>query len=82
MMQRLIGKVVHYYDRIGVAIIDLKEPLHVGDMVMLKKGDRIMPQRIDSIEIEHASVPAAKAGDIVGVKVDNEVHEGTVVLPG
>lgn len=82
VMQRLIGKVVHYYDRIGVAIIDLKEPLHVGDMVMLKKGDRIMPQRIDSIEIEHASVPAAKAGDIVGVKVDNEVHEGTVVLPG
>lgn len=82
VMQRLIGKVVHYYDRIGVAIIDLKEPLHVGDMVMLKKGDRIMPQRIDSIEIEHASVPAAKAGDIVGVKVDNAVHEGTVVLPG
>lgn len=82
VMQRLIGKVVHYYDRIGVAIIDLKEPLRVGDMVMLKKGDRIMPQRVESIQIDHTTVPAAKAGDIVGVKVDNAVHEGTVVLPG
>lgn len=82
VMQHLIGKVVHYYDRIGVAIIDLKEPLRVGDMVMLKKGDRIMPQRIESIQIDHASVPTAKAGDVVGVKVDNEVHEGTMVLPG
>ena len=82
VMQRLIGKVVHYYDRIGVAIIDLKEPLHVGDMVMLKKGDTIVPQRIDSIEIEHASVASAKRGDIVGVKVDTEAYEGTVVLPG
>jgi len=82
VMQRLIGKVVHYYDRIGVAIIDLKEPLRVGDMVMLKKGDRIVPQRIESIEIEHASVTSAKRGDIVGVKVDTEAYEGTVVLPG
>ncbi|TSC59283.1 MAG: hypothetical protein Greene041662_607 [Candidatus Peregrinibacteria bacterium Greene0416_62] len=82
VMQRLIGKVVHYYDRIGVAIIDLNEPLNVGDMVMLKKGDTIVPQRIESIEIEHASVASAKPGDIVGVKVDTEAYEGTVVLPG
>ncbi len=82
VMQRLIGKVVHYYDRIGVAIVDLKEPLKVGDMIMLKKGGTIIPQRVDSIEIEHASVAAAKRGDIVGIKVDTEAHEGTLVLPG
>lgn len=82
VMEHLIGKVVHYYDRIGVAIIDLKEPLNVGDMVMLKKGDRIVPQRVESIQIEHTSVTSAKPGDVVGVKVDTEAYEGTVVLPG
>lgn len=82
VMQRLIGKVVHYYDRIGVAIVDLKEPLRVGDIIMLKKGDTIVPQRVESMQIEHASVTAAKRGDVVGLKVDAEAHEGTLVLPG
>ena len=82
VMQRLIGKVVHYYDRIGVAIVDLKAPLKVGDMIMLKKGGTIVPQRVDSIQIEHAAVAAAKRGDVVGIKVDTEAHEGTLVLPG
>lgn len=82
VMQRLIGKVVHYYDRIGVAIVDLKEPLKVGDMIMLKKGGTIVPQRVDSIQIEHTPVAIAKRGDVVGIKVDTEAHEGTLVLPG
>jgi translation initiation factor IF-2 len=73
---------VHYYDRIGVAIVDLKAPLKVGDMIMLKKGGTIIPQRVDSIQIEHETVAAAKRGDVVGIKVDTEAHEGTLVLPG
>ncbi|MBM3227794.1 translation elongation factor-like protein [Candidatus Peribacteria bacterium] len=81
-MQRLIGKVVHYYDRIGVAIVDLKEPLSIGDMIMLKKGGTIVPQRVESMQIEHASVCSAKRGDVIGLKVDAEAHEGTLVLPG
>lgn len=82
VMQRLIGKVVHYYDRIGVAIVDLKEPLSIGDMIMLKKGGTIVPQRVESMQIEHASVCSAKRGDVIGLKVDAEAHEGTLVLPG
>ncbi len=36
---KAIGKVVHYYDRIGVAIINLKSPLKVGDTVKMKRGE-------------------------------------------
>ncbi len=29
----LVGKVIHYYDKIGVAVIKLDKPLKVGDKV-------------------------------------------------
>jgi len=28
-----VGKVTHYYDRIGVAVLELYEELKVGDMI-------------------------------------------------
>src|SRR3989338_8285045 len=59
-----------------------KKPVTAQRNKALSNASAAAMQRLDSIEIEHAAVPAAKAGDIVGVKVDNEVHEGTVVLPG
>jgi putative protease len=79
--EKLIGKVIHFYDRIGVAIVDLKSPLKIGETVMLKKGDLELTQRIDSMQIEHQPVMQAKKGDIIGVKVDRPVHEGTLVMP-
>ena len=79
--EKLIGKVVHFYDKIGVAIIDLKLPLSVGDTVTLKKGEWSMPQRVHSMQIEHLPVNKAKKGDIVGMKVDYAVREGTLVVP-
>ena len=79
--KNLIGKVVHYYDKIGVAIVDLKSPMRVGDTVQLMRGDQVVTQRVSSLQIEHQPVMQAKSGDIVGLKVDKEVSEGTIVLP-
>ena len=74
-----IGKVVHYYDKIGVAIVDLAKPLKVGDTVLFQRGDLEFSQSIDSMEVEHAAVKKAKKGDVVGMKVDQPVKEGTLV---
>jgi hypothetical protein len=79
--ERIIGKVVHYYDRIGVAIIDLKKPLRIGETITLQKGDQTMPQRVTSMQIEHLPVASAQPGDVIGLKVDHEAPEGTLVLP-
>ena len=35
----LIGKVVHYYDKIGVAVIKLEKGLKTGDKVKFVKGN-------------------------------------------
>lgn len=79
--EKLIGKVVHYYDKIGVAIIDLDSPLKVGDTVKMMRGEEETTQRVNSMQIDHTAVPQAKKGDVIGLKVDQEVREGTKVVP-
>lgn len=78
---KAIGKVVHYYDRIGVAIVELKAPLRLGDMVHIKRGDRDILQSVTSLQINHEPVASAKKGDVIGMKVNQEVHEGALVMP-
>jgi putative protease len=73
-----IGKVVHYFDKIGVAIIELKSGLKVGDTVTIG-GKEEFDQEISSMQIEHEQVESAKAGKNVGTKVDQPVHEGAKV---
>lgn len=81
VQKRLIGKVVHYYDKIGVAIVDLQKPLRIGDTIVLRKGNTDQIQRVTSLQIEHVPVIDARKGDVVGMKVEREAPEGTVVLP-
>ena len=74
-----IGKVIHYYDKIGVAIIEISGGLKVGDQVKFVKGEDELEQTIDSMKVEKAAVDSAKKGDVIGVKVDSPVKEGAMV---
>ncbi|TSC86023.1 MAG: hypothetical protein G01um10147_1027 [Microgenomates group bacterium Gr01-1014_7] len=75
-----IGKVVHFYDKLAVAIIDLdKGGLKVGDEVRFKKGDGEFTQKIESLQVEHESVDSVKKGDSFGVKVSKPTKPGTLV---
>ena len=78
---KMIGRVTHYYDRIGVAIVELKQPLHLGDVVVMKHGEHVLTQSVQSLQIERQPVDMAKKGAIVGVKVDQEVKQGAIVMP-
>lgn len=76
---KLIGAINHYYSKIGVGIIDLKDSLKVGDKIKIKGHSTDIEQDIDSIQIDHAEVPEAKKGDVVGLKVSDKVREGDLV---
>ncbi len=76
-----IGRVVHYYDRIGVAIVELALPLSLGDTVLLKHGEEEYTQPVTSLQIEHEPVKSARKGKVVGMKVDRPMKDGTWVLP-
>ena len=78
---KIIGRIIHFYDRIQVAIVELAAPLHVGDMVKIKDKTQEFVQTVDSLQIEHMSVESAKKKQVVGMKVMMPVHEGALVMP-
>lgn len=76
-----IGKVTHYYDKIGVAIVELDNTLSVGDKIkFVRGGEDLFEQTVDSIQIEHEKKDSAKKGDVIGLKTNEAVKEGTEVF--
>lgn len=66
----------HYYDKIGVAVVELDGGLSKGDKIkFVRGGEDMFEQKVESMQIEHDKIDSAKKGDIVGLKVDQEVKE-------
>ena len=74
MQEQEIGKVAHYYGHLNVGIIELSDVLKVGDSIHIKGHSSDFTQPVESMQIEHASVQEAKAGDAVGIKVSQKVY--------
>jgi putative protease len=71
-----LGKVTHYFSKIGVAAIEIeRESLTVGDTIHVKGHTSDFTQKIDSIQLDHQSVPVARAGQSVGIHVTAHAHE-------
>lgn len=82
MADKKVGTVTHYYDKIGVAVVKLaKADLKVGDKIKLVTLDGTdFTQEVDSMQIEHAAIEIAKAGDEFGLKVEKPVKPKTEVF--
>ncbi|HLG90912.1 MAG TPA: hypothetical protein VI336_02010 [Candidatus Saccharimonadales bacterium] len=82
MAEKQIGKVTHYFDKVGVAIIQLQKgaSLKKGDKIQIKGNDTDFTQTINSLQLDHQDVESVKAGDDFGLKVDQKVHEGNQVF--
>lgn len=75
-----IGKVIHYYDHLGVAIVDLeKGGLKIGQSIKFQHREDEFTQTIDSLQVDHQAVEEVKAGDSFGLKVDKPTKPGTLV---
>lgn len=75
-----IGKVTHYYDKIGVAVVDVKsQPLKVGDTVKISGHDKEFTQKVNSLQVEHRQVNEVPIGESCGMKVDQPVKAGDVL---
>lgn len=80
MADTKIGKVTHYYDKIGVAVIELSANLKVGDTIKFTRGgEDLFNQTVSSIQMEHQNVEEAGKGQAVGLKVEQEVKDGAEV---
>jgi len=76
-----IGKVTHYYDKIGVAVLELTSSLAAGDTIkFVRGGEDLFEQKVESIQVEHEKKDSAKKGDVIGLKTNEEVKEGAEVF--
>lgn len=73
--EKLIGEITHYFGKISVGIIKLSEELKVGDTIHIKGHASDFTQSISSMQVEHVEVNEAELGDMVGIKIDQKVHE-------
>ncbi len=79
-MEKLIGKITHYFPKIGVGVIEIAAgALSVGDTISIKGGDRDFTQEISSMQIDRQEVQTASAGQAIGLKVNQAVKEGDEV---
>ncbi len=76
-----VGKVKHYYDKIGVAIVELDGTLSVGDRIKFTKdGNMVSEQIVDSIQIEHEKKDSAGKGSVIGLKTQGPVDKGDEIF--
>ena len=79
-METMIGKVTHYYPKIGVAAVILEGHIARGDRIHIRGPHDDLHQSVQSIEIEHVPVSEAEHGQDIGIKVTGRVHEGDMVF--
>lgn len=75
----IVGKVIHVYDRIGVAVLRLQQDLKVGDRVHFLGRNTDFEQEITSIEVEHQKIERGAAGSEVAVKIKQRARNGDTV---
>lgn len=78
-MEKEIGRITHYFSHVSVGIISLSDTLKIGDKIHVKGHTSDFSESVTSMQIEHKDVTEAKAGESVGIKVPQKVHEHDVV---
>jgi hypothetical protein len=78
-MEIRAGKVTHYYDRIGVAVLILSQELKVGDAIHIHGRMTDVTQRVASMEVEHQKIQSAGPKAEVALKVLEPVRDGDIL---
>jgi len=79
MPEEVIGKVSDFFARPVVAGIELTATVNVGDKIHIKGHTTDMEFTVESMQINNVDVQQAKAGDALGIKVEERVRRGDTV---
>ena len=75
-----LGKITHFYDKIGVAVLAVERKLQVGDRIKIGKGETFVEQNVKSMQIDRQKIEVAKKGQEVGLKVKEKTRVGDLVF--
>lgn len=75
-MEERVGKVTHYYNKLGVAAVEVDHgKIHKGDKLHIVGHTTDTELVVDSLELNHHQIDEAEEGQNVGIKVDDHVRE-------
>jgi len=75
-----IGIVTRYFTHLSVAVVKVETGvLRVGDNIHFRGHTTDFAQRVESLQVNHAPVPAVGPKDDFGLKVREHVRENDVV---
>ncbi|MBN1450490.1 MAG: hypothetical protein JW963_05690 [Anaerolineales bacterium] len=78
-MEVEIGYVTHFFNKINVAVLTIKDGLKVGDKIHILGHTTDFTQKVTSLQIEHKNVDSVKPGDDFAMKVIEPAREHDVV---
>jgi putative protease len=78
-MESQVGRITHFYKKIGVAVVELSAPLLIGDTIHISGHATDLTQKVESMQMEHQNIERAEKGQGVGLKVTGEVREKDIV---
>jgi len=78
-MEFEIGQVTHYFNKINVAVLTIKDELKVGDTIHILGHTTDFAQKVATLQIEHKNVDSVKPGDDFAIKVIEPVRAHDVV---
>lgn len=79
MVNKPIAKVIHWYDKINVAVLKLNGTLKTGTSIKIVRGENEFEDTIISMQIDHEEVKSAKKGDEVAIKLSKATKEGALI---
>lgn len=78
-VKTLVGKVSHYFNHVGVAIVEVSKPIKIGETISIEGSITNFKQNVTSMQIDKKPIQSAKSGQSIGLKVDNLVKKGDSV---
>lgn len=83
MTEQELGKVIHWYDQIKVAVVKLSGILRVGDSIKIRQGNNKEEEfeaKVDSMQVNHAEVGSGQKDDEVAIKLPQKAKEGARIF--
>ena len=78
-MEKLVGRISHFFPKISVAVVELVDEIERGDEIQISGTCTNFKQVVGSIQAEHKDLEKAGKGMAVGMHVVQEVHKGDSV---
>lgn len=77
--EQKIGVVDHFFSNLNVIAVKLGGKLKINETIHIKGHTTDFEQKVESMQIEHASVEEAKKGNDVGIKVKEQAREHDII---